>query len=1772
MKRTVKKRTGMRSAAALLAVLMAVQSPLGRTGAMGMPQKNQRTRMTATMSDAAAGEEALAGLLEERNGILKVEVQGVVKAPEITWNVELYPSEEGDASMAEPAFGSLTLPAGDGNTYTEGSCELTELPDGTYDLRMEPENDTVSYVAYEQKGIRIQGDMVSIRLMNDAPENHGYGESGAGSRIGVLAMGDIDGSGAVDEDDKEELLKLAASGQVHDDLFYDRADLNGDGQVDLADVACFAKYYKEDVRTAREIRTMRITEEEIYTASASNAEISQGTVEQLFSGAASLTLESEEAISEENPVTISAEFGSGKTMAGFVIDPVDGSGNTIVDGTVSVETEKGKEKVFEIENGKVKERSLGRALLEFFTGKEETVSQGGPIVIDLKGQTAVKKVTIKVSRTLGNTALVDIAKVEFLGDMKERIPEPEMAAPERVQVENGDASFTVTWRRQPNVTGYEVTVHGVNSKKNEVTQIFQTDKPEFRAEDLGDGALANGNSYEIQIRSVNGAWKSPAAEAVGQPRAASLPPAPENITVTSRYKGLSISWKDMMDTDSYNLYYRKYDDSQGVYTKIPDIRENRYELKGLEDKTKYDVYLTGVNLLGEGPESVHYTGVTAALDPPVTPDYKRINVEVPGEPVTAHIESVRYGSGDYKGEYDIVDGDYETSWVRNDWDSGATYYDLNKAPIVSFDGSYEMDTFVVIPDGEQPYSYNKAVVYYWTDRNDIQDSTKNSVAGVLEKKTSNNKAYYEFRADRPIEAEAVQLVLSTADGNNRRISMAELKFYYYDPLEDEIMDLYGDPYHVSLRSDVDRETMGKRIQSLKDRLDQPDPVSGELHPRKEILETELANAERILKDGALQAEILAVDSKDTGNSDSHITFKGGLNTYQPLGVTARAGETVTVYVGSPAHKTGDGTRLQLVQTQYHGSSAAWTRTLGNLKAGANDFTLEALDHMDLERGGQLYVVYTGEAGREQYGVRVSGGTKIPVLDLSDTKDPAERLKLAEAYVNGLEAMVQDMEALHNRDHQDYSYDEKNCIYGATDIVSRYTMISGPSDQILEGLAGNTAEEKAAALEQSMTAMDQMVELFYAHKGLSTASDAKEYNRVPAGRLNIRYQRMFAGAFMYAGGLHIGIEWPQFKEMVNGKPVIADEEGRYQSGSLFGWGLSHEIGHEINEGAYAVAEVTNNYYPLLAQARDTNASLRFKYEDVFKKTTSGARGKASDGAVQLAMYWQLHLAYDMGGYNFKTFDTSKEQLENLIFARMDSYVRNLESAPGAEGNKLKLSGTDKDNVLMRLAAAAARKDLLDFFRHWGMEPDADTVRYASQFEKEERGIWFANDENRVWQMEKRNTSQETETSAKGSVPQGTIQYVNGENQVNLEISGDTNVWIYEIVRCEMDGGTEKKQSVGYAYAHDGEAVFTDVAATANNRVYTYEITGYDKWLAKTAPGRTGEVKVSHRGDIDRTLWTVSTNLTNSELEEPGEDHPDTYVQPGLEKMVDLETEGAVTTFTGSVKAGQTPEIILELNQPELVTGLVYTAAEGTPIGKFSVSVSQDGSSWERVPVSADTFTLEDGSQTVYFHDGTVLYTYDAAFVKLTADDQGGRELSISDLSLLGQTGDNVEMDAAGMGRLTKDFAINGGADGVIPEGSIVFTGTYKGNPAYNVVLLWDENGQIVGGTDADGNIQAESLILAKVPENGLLGEVSDGIWIYYLPEGTSLPKHVRAELYRVDDAETLEGQRTVSSSLTITVPESLPELELDPGSGPAAGNERLRKRDGLWGRTREGEKN
>ena len=176
--------------------------------------------------------------------------------------------------------------------------------------------------------------------------------------------------------------------------------------------------------------------------------------------------------------------------------------------------------------------------------------------------------------------------------------------------------------------------------------------------------------------------------------------------------------------------------------------------------------------------------------------------------------------------------------------------------------------------------------------------------------------------------------------------------------------------------------------------------------------------------------------------------------------------------------------------------------------------------------------------------------------------------------------------------------------------------------------------------------------------------------------------------MYASGNHIGIEWNETAGMADCTPVQADADGRYVNGRYFGWGIAHEIGHCINQGSYAVAEVTNNYFSVLAQAKDTNDSVRFKYDKVYEKVTSGTKGPASNVFTQLGLYWQLHLAYD-NGYNYKTYENHEDQLKNLFFARVDSYSRVPGRAPAPGGVALSLSGGTEQN-LMRLACAAAEK--------------------------------------------------------------------------------------------------------------------------------------------------------------------------------------------------------------------------------------------------------------------------------------------------------------------------------------------------------------------------------------------------------------------------------------------------------------------------------------------------
>lgn len=109
----------------------------------------------------------------------------------------------------------------------------------------------------------------------------------------------------------------------------------------------------------------------------------------------------------------------------------------------------------------------------------------------------------------------------------------------------------------------------------------------------------------------------------------------------------------------------------------------------------------------------------------------------------------------------------------------------------------------------------------------------------------------------------------------------------------------------------------------------------------------------------------------------------------------------------------------------------------------------------------------------------------------------ERKELTDAYVAEMAEYVQKIEEMHNEnsDSEDshsaisgLDYDERNCILGATDIVLDQMVFSIPIKQVYKSIAGNgeSQDEAAEKLYQSLMAMDEMIHLFYQHKGLNAA--------------------------------------------------------------------------------------------------------------------------------------------------------------------------------------------------------------------------------------------------------------------------------------------------------------------------------------------------------------------------------------------------------------------------------------------------------------------------------------------------------------------------------------------------------------------------------------------------------------------------------------------------------------------------------------------------------------
>lgn len=1634
---------------------------------------------------------------------------------------------------------TVTLTGNDGYSQTENvslayseenTASFRDLTDGEYTLTVS----APGFASYIQN-ISVAQKMYSIKLTAGFCKGYAYTEGSI--HPGVLMIGDVDGDGDIDDDDKNTLIDAIDGITVSEDNV---TDLNRDGATDLVDLMFFTKSYQEEKDITASIEEF-VVPAAIRTVAAEGTEI-QGDPEKMLNGEETvvLTPAGEGEISEANPVSL--EFDMLKNGEAAVFDGITfetGNENPVSSATVDIEY---------IEDGKNYTVTVPVNFGINYLLKESDVfaeiDENGNIQVHLGNQVAVKKVVLTVTAMQNNNNLAEISKVEFVNGMESRIPEPELDIPEDFTAVAGSENFALKWTPCVNVTGYEVKVEQGGNVETFISISNSVNVTSFNGKDI-----KNYTTYKVSVQSINGTWKSGYCDSAEvTPLPTKRPDKPDNVKASGCYKGINVSWSNMDDTLSYNVFY-KVRNSDDEYTKITGIQTNKYTIQNLEELVEYEIYVTGINDLGESPESIHCAASTTDLDAAEMPKYNLINRDETGAPGSTHIVSVtRNGGSMVDSELDAdsnntawgaVDGNPASYYSKNTWDDGGFNNLGNNGLVYTFDQEYKFDTIGILTTASIDYTNLR-----WWDSNGKEIGCINDAyANISSRRTdSNGRYYYILKFSSPITASKIQIGL--ARYLTSPIIISETYFYHYDELMDEIMGLYVDDLHTVLKDNVTQKT----IDVLREKVNTPDEF-GEINPNTDALLRELETAEKILNAESLSSPIeihKGITTKDTGRGFS------GLNAWQPLGVSIGTGEEVTIYVGSDKKKTGDSTNLRLIVTQYHSEASGVTLDGANLKVGANTFKLSKGSSVGVENGGALYVQYQGDANAsERYSVRVTGGSEVPFLDLYKVTDENERKERTVEYINKLDEYVPKMETLHNQIHKgsgnknvDYDYDSKNCILGASDILLDTMMFSLPAQQILTGAGKGTAEERAETVLKSMTATEDMMYLFYQHKGLNESAPT-ELNQVPKGHLNIRYQRMFSGAFMYASGNHIGIEWNETKGMMNGVPIAADEDGKYVSGRYFGWGISHEIGHCINQGDYAVAEITNNYFAQLAQAKDTNAGMRFQYSNIFSKVTSGTKGNSSNIATQLGMYWQLHLAFDKG-LNYKTYSDYTEQLNNLFYARVDTYSRNAKAAPAPDGIALTL-GNNKDQNLMRLACAAAEKNILEFFERWGKSPDETTIAYAQQFEKETRAIIYANDDSRIYALEGKGSVLGTDGSVK-AIKDVSLTIGKEANQVNFKFTAtdipEDDILGYEVIRCTISGGKVEEIPVGFATGSE----FTDTITTLNNRVVFYKVTLIDNYLNRSDIFTTKMVKIEHDGSMNKANWNIETSglTADSVIHEATDELP---CEQTKSNPAELAIDHDVKTIYSPTVNGDNAEIIIDFKQQLTISGFKYTSGDGSPIGDYEIYVLTND---EWILTAEGTFK---GSEKVYFanDDDKYISTYSAMAVKLVMLNQKDKTVSIAELDVLGVTGDNVDFrrtageTATVIGLLSDDFKYGDKSDNVIPKNSLVFTGSYKGNPAYNVVLLYDENGNIVGGADADGNLKAQQIILADVPDNSNITNVSDGTWIYWIePEQMSnikLPEKVRAELYRVNNALTNEGQRMVSDSLFEDVPDKLPLITL-----------------------------
>ena len=1187
---------------------------------------------------------------------------------------------------------------------------------------------------------------------------------------GTFSLGNVDGTGAVDSADLTAMdAQLGQTGVLN---VY---DLNGDGVVDITDLSYVNKMV-DVTGDPKVLDTAAIVSPTVESAGL----IVEGDVSNLFTGEEAVTLKPAEDAEE---LSIPIDFGEiAVTMSEISITSPSGSGG-IQAGSAEV--------VYLDENEQEQTKTVSFDVAAPAGTHAISRTAGANVVtIDLGMKVPVKKVTITVSKVEGQTGdkpeFATVTQIEFLKDIVSD------AVVEDNQVKNlaataGDKEITLIWDSVNNVTGYTVSYGTSKGNLNQSTAV-STNKAVI-------SGLENNTTYYFQVAATNGDWTgTPSAVLSAVPLPASAPGAPSNLLVEEADTALRLSWSKTKDATYYQVYYRVKGEDQ-FQTWGSTTASLGTVITGLTNGTEYEVAVRAGNNHGLGDYSAIALG---------TP--KRESFEMPELPTTGRIDNSEISSivmGDrnnvdknlcpnFNVSTDLTDNDPNTYWVA------ATWWD-NSSITYTFATTHKMNYLLLVPYLDAAYK-NRIANYTVTLKG---ESGETLATYYREGVNVNSSNYYIITFPETEGVKSVTLALGEKAGGPR-VSVSEIAFYESDTLAEDIANLFSDGTFTALKGSVEEAD----ITALSDRLTALSSFYMDLNR----LRDELNLATKLLAEDTSALGLVKNDfqSRSTNAAADKAADKAAGQTasdLQPLGITAAAGATVAIYAELP-----DDATVYVVPTQFYGESGVWKGTPVALENGRNYITVPQIGNLKDTRGGMLYLTYAGERPEEiKIQVRVlQNAWEMPVLELSNwyTLDEGARKDAIRTYVQELTAYVSGLSSTGLTTN----------IRNATEISTPSVLLSLPADQVLSGLKGVNNDEDAMvnAMYNNILAWEE--ELFIANKvqGIIDAdATLAGYTYPMTTRQNIRYMRMFAGAFMYAAGNHVGVEYGSTAALVQGKPTSVTGAG--QANGLFGWGIAHEIGHNMDK--LGKAECTNNIYSLALQAWDGSSmtlSTRLtedgRWEDIFNKVAQGRPGSANNVFVQLGMYWQLHLAYDEADQPLAFFN----QFFKLWKAN-------------------EYGSYSYDDRVALIASKVADRNLTEFFTRWGMTLSDDAKSILSGYTTEDRAIWYLNDASRNYRLESGSAADGT----------ATVSASVNESKVTLTIShtDSANILGYEIRRN------------GKAIAFTTETTYVDDLGAANNLTYTYSVVPVDKLGNLGAEAEADEVRVAYDKTISADLYTV-----------------------------------------------------------------------------------------------------------------------------------------------------------------------------------------------------------------------------------------------------------------------------------------------------------------------------